>query len=176
MDEWHNNGPQDLMSICPLKSVMIKNCSQDETPMRMTNMQTSFPEMVSGSLCRNSLVMQNDCCSSCLGGWSQMILEVNMLDVQVLVYCGYRWCAVVRPVGCTAKLSETPLALAFGREIKIQFMGNRSGGHSCRQHANCMLPQNSLALCCVIKLNILQWPFIVASSCMASILTGNVNH
>ncbi len=48
-------------------------------------MQMSFPEMVSDSLCRNSLVMQTDCCSSCLGGWSQMILlEVKMLDVEDL--------------------------------------------------------------------------------------------
>ncbi len=41
----------------------------------------SFPETVSDSLCRNSLVMQTDCCSSCPGGWSQTILEVKMLDV-----------------------------------------------------------------------------------------------
>ncbi len=47
-------------------------------------MQMSFPEMVSDSLCRNSLVMKTDCCSSCPGGWSQMILEVKMLDVEVL--------------------------------------------------------------------------------------------
>ncbi len=45
-------------------------------------MQMSFPEMVSDSLCINSLVMQTDCCSSCLGGWSQTILEVKMLDVE----------------------------------------------------------------------------------------------
>ncbi len=31
-------------------------------------MQMSFPEMVSGSLCRNSWVMQTGCCSSCPGG------------------------------------------------------------------------------------------------------------
>ncbi len=34
------------------------------------SMQMSFPEMVSDSLCRNSLVMQTDCCSSCPGDWS----------------------------------------------------------------------------------------------------------
>ncbi len=43
----------------------------------------SFPETVSDSLCRNSLVMQTDCCSSCPGGWSQTILEVKILDVEV---------------------------------------------------------------------------------------------
>ncbi len=45
--------------------------------MRTTSMQMSFPETVSDSLCRNSLVMQTDYCSSCPGGWSQMILEVK---------------------------------------------------------------------------------------------------
>ena len=139
--------------------------SQVETPMRTTSMQMSFPETVSDSLCRNPLVMQTDCCSSCLSGWSQTIFEVNMLDVEVLGWCGYMWSAVVRPVGCTAKFSETPLETAYGREMNIQFTGKSSGGHSCCQHANCTLPQNlrPLALCCVIKLNILEWSFIVAS-------------
>ncbi len=72
------------VSICPLKSVTMTNCSQVETPMRTTSMQMSFPETVSDSLCRNSLVMQTDCCSSCPGGWSLTILEVKMLDVEVL--------------------------------------------------------------------------------------------
>ncbi len=61
-------------------------------------MQMSFAEMVSDSLCRNSLVMQTDCCSSCPGGWSQTILEVKMLDVEVLGWCGYTWSEVVRPL------------------------------------------------------------------------------
>ncbi len=70
------------------------------------------------------------------------ILEVKMLDVEVLGWCGYTWSAVVRPVECTAKFSETPLETAYGREMNIQFTGNSSGGHSCSQHANCTLPQN----------------------------------
>ncbi len=120
--------------------------------MRMTSIQMSFPETVSDSLCRNSLVMQTDCWSSCPGGWSQTILEVKMLDVEVLGWCGYMWYAVVRSVGCTARFSETPLETAYGREMNITFTGYSSGGHSCSPHANCTLPQN---LCCVIKLHIL---------------------
>ncbi len=68
-------------------------------------MQMSFPETVSDSLCRNSLVMQTDCCccNSCPGGWSQTILKVKMLDVEVLGWCGYTWSAVVRSVGLLTK-------------------------------------------------------------------------
>ncbi len=128
------------VSICPLKSVTTTNCSQVETQMRMKIMHMSFPEMVSDSLCRNSLVMQTYCCSSCPGGWSQPILK--MLDVEVLGWCGYACSVVVRPVGWTAKFSETALETAYGREINIQFTGNSSGGHSCSQNANCTLPQN----------------------------------
>ncbi len=56
-------------------------------------MKCSFPEMVSDSLCIYYLVMQTDCCSSCLGSWSQTILEVKMLDVEVLGWCGYVVCS-----------------------------------------------------------------------------------
>ncbi len=85
------------------------------------------------------------------------------------------------PVGCTAKFSETPLETAYCREMNIQFTGNSSGGHSCSQHANCMLPSKlatSVALCCVIKLHILEWPFIVASlrhTCAIIMLSNQFN-
>ncbi len=130
------------VSIYPLMSVTMTNCSQVETPMRTTSMQMSFPETVSHTLCWNCLVMQTGCGSSCPGGWSQIILEVKRLDVEILGWCGYKWSVVVRPVGCTAKFSETPLETVYGREINIQFTGNSSGGHSCSQHANCTLHQN----------------------------------
>ncbi|XP_070400532.1 TRAF family member-associated NF-kappa-B activator isoform X7 [Nothobranchius furzeri] len=115
------------VSICPLKSVTATSWSQVKTPMRKTSMQLSFPETVSGSLCRNCLVMQTNCFSNCLSGWSQTILEVNLLDVEVLGWCGYTSSAVARPVGCTAIFSETPLEMAYGREMNIQCMSNRSG-------------------------------------------------
>lgn len=70
-------------------------------------MQISLPEMVFDSYCKNSLVMRTDCCSGCVGGSSQVIMELKMLDVEILGWCGYTRSAVVRPVGCTAKFSET---------------------------------------------------------------------
>ncbi len=154
------------VSIWPLKSVTTTNCSQVETPMRTTSTPMSFPETVSDSLCRNSLVMQTDCCSSCPGGWSQTILEVKMLDVEVLRWCGYTWSAVVRPVGCTAKFSEMPLEMAYVRENKHSIHGQQLWWtflqSACQLHAPSKLAA-SVALCCVIKPHILDWPFIVAS-------------
>ncbi len=35
-----------------------------------SRLQMSFPDMVSDSLCRNSLVLQTSCCISCVAGWS----------------------------------------------------------------------------------------------------------
>ncbi len=73
-------------------------------------------------------------------------------------------CSYEVMVGCTTKFSEMPLA--YGREINIKFTGNSSGGHSCMSACQLHAPSKlatSVALCCVIKLHILVWPFIVAS-------------
>jgi hypothetical protein len=77
----------------------------------------------------------------------------------------YTWSLVVRLVGCPDKFSKTILEVAYGREITFIFCGTSSGGHLCNQYANCTLPQleTSVALCCVTKLNIFEWPFIVTA-------------
>ena len=46
------------VSICPLKLVTTQNYSQVKTLVSTTSMQMSFPEMVSHSLCQNSLFVQ----------------------------------------------------------------------------------------------------------------------
>lgn len=109
VDEWQNNGPQDLVtgSLCNQNApVFVVHNILLPTPLlsarqhqmwtfadsswwtavrsrprwgTWTSMQMSFPETLSDSLCRNYLVIETDCFSSCPGGWFQTILEVKML-------------------------------------------------------------------------------------------------
>ncbi len=96
------------------------NCSQVEIPIRTTSMQESFPEKVSDSLCRNALVMQTDCCSSCPGGWSQDDLGGEDAG------CGgpgLVWIHVV--CGCEAGWMYCQIlwnALKLQKRLKLQFM------------------------------------------------------
>lgn len=97
-------------------------------------------ETVSDNLCRNFTVVQTKGCTSCQGGWSQMRLQVETLDVEVVSWCAYMWSAGVKPVGCTA-LIQTALETTYGSEMNIQLQGNSCGGYPCSQLANDALPQ-----------------------------------
>ena len=74
----------------------------DDKLVRMTSMQMSFPEMVSDSLCRNSLVMQTNCCISCPGGWSQTISTalVDIPAVSMPSACSLKTCNICGIVLC----------------------------------------------------------------------------
>jgi hypothetical protein len=62
--------------------------------------------------------------------------QSNIFSIRITITRG------LRPVGRTAKLSETTLEAANGREINIQLSGSSSVGYPCSQHANCILTQN----------------------------------
>ena len=83
----------------------------------------SVVETISDSLCRNDLFVQTYSLISCQGGWSQAILQVKNLDVELLGWCGYTWSAVVRLI-VLENLAVCPMLKAvYGREINIQFSG-----------------------------------------------------
>lgn len=70
----------------------------------------------------------------CLGGWSQTVLEVKPLDGEVLE-CGYMSSGVLKLGGGTAKFPESPLEMAYDREMNIQFVGKRSVASLCNNGA-----------------------------------------
>lgn len=90
------------------------------------------------------------------GSWSQTILEMQMLNVEVLGWCGCMWSVIVREVEYMAISSEMSLKTPDGREMNIQFWQQLSGTwlqSACQLHAASKL----VALSCVIKLDILEW-------------------
>jgi hypothetical protein len=128
------------VSISPLKSVTMPNCSLVKTLVRTTSTQ-----MFSDSLSRNSSVVQTHSFISCRCGWSQM-RPVSFCRWRSRMWrsCGFVAFVVtcdlwLRPVGPTDKFSKTMLEAAYGREMNIKLSGNISVGHFCSQHASCML-------------------------------------
>jgi hypothetical protein len=77
-------------------SVHSKCHCQVKTLVRMTSNHMSFPETVSDSLCRISLVVRTNSFFICPNGCLQTIPQVKKPDVAVLGWRGYTWSAVVR--------------------------------------------------------------------------------
>ncbi len=112
------------VSMFPLKSVTMTDCSQVEIPIRTTSMQMSFLETFL-TVCAEIIWL----CKPIVA------VAVRMAGLRR----SWRWrCWMWRSWAGV----ETLLEMAYGREMNIQLMGNSSGGHSCSQHANCTLPQN----------------------------------
>lgn len=95
------------------------NCSQIETPMRTKSMQM-----------RRFLTVCPDCCNSCLHGWSQMVLEVKILDMEILrfhVVCGYEAGGMYSNLNSLKPIWRQLVVQTFTR-------GNNSSGYSCCTH------------------------------------------
>eukprot|EP00064_Thunnus_orientalis_P021053 superscaffoldBa00006159_g21207 len=57
--------------------------------------------------------MQTNCCISCPGGWSQTILQVKKLDVEVLDWGGYTWVSQLFFSGPHGMVKQTGLEGQF---------------------------------------------------------------
>jgi hypothetical protein len=100
--------------------------------------------------------MKNHSFISCPGGWSQ-----TMPDVEVLLWLGYTWSVVVRLVGRTAKFSKTMLKAAYDREMNKYLVTALVYINAFSMPIACALNLRHLCHCCLTKLHILEWSFIV---------------
>ena len=115
-DEWHDNGPQDLVIVCLCIQIAIDK-------MQLCSLSVAY-------VCPYHKLTTTM-------GYSFHNVDFSKPLVHTTPYM---WSTVVRPVGRTAKFSKMMLEAAYGREINIKLSRNSSGGHSCSQHANCTLP------------------------------------
>ncbi len=130
------------VSICPLKSVMMMNCSQFET-------RWGWRASRWGSLGQ----FQTVC--------AEIIWLCKPIVAAAVWVAGLRrswrwrcwmwrsWAGVVtHGLWLWGRLDVLPNSLKhLWRQLMVDTLafnsrGNSSGGHSCSQHANCMLPQN----------------------------------
>lgn len=93
-----------------------------------------FPQMVSDSFSRGSLVAQTNCCISSPGGRSQAVMRVVKLDVEVLGSRGFVGSAVVRPSN-PLKRSSVPIQCQFHAVV---LCSDRTA------HCNCSQPSGHL--------------------------------
>ena len=108
-DEWHDNGPQDVVTV----SLCIQ-AAIDKMHLCLLSIAYACPyhepTATMGHFVHNADI-------------SKPLTHTTP----------YTWAAVVRPIGCTTKLSKMTLEAAYGREMNIQLSGNSSGGYSCSQ-------------------------------------------
>lgn len=118
---------------------------------------TAFAEIFGSNL--------DSCCISCPDCWSQTILQVKKQNMELIGWHSYMWSAIL-----------AYRILTYDNEINLKFTCSIFGGNYYDQYANCTPPQNSqtaVILCCLIKVHILRWPFIVSNTrhtcCLISI-------
>lgn len=99
-------------------SVTIINCCLIKTLVKTSSTQINFPGTFSGSV--NSLVLQPTVASVGRVTVSDSRWQSFVEDVDVLIWQGYKWSAIVRLARCTAKFWKTTLKKSYGSEITIQ--------------------------------------------------------